>query len=193
VLRCLCLDLDYESHFLNVSLCLSLRRLICAALYLRHFHLYCSMMQFLVFNAKVRLAKCFDAEGQGSCDLYNSRVDILDLLVNANCRDIPAMQELTKMDSLRYDFVRTPARFCGCRVLLWLPSASACAQLYRLLFDHYIEGVYETGSSRTSDLRWPWKCPLRAASTHLVRGQHGALPASSLEISWRLETNSADV
>lgn len=63
---------------------------------------FCSMMKYLLFHAKVKFTKCGDNAGMGQCDKYQGLVDLLALLVTANFRDLPSIEELTKVDSVRW-------------------------------------------------------------------------------------------
>ncbi|CAH1802978.1 unnamed protein product, partial [Owenia fusiformis] len=60
-----------------------------------------SMLRYLLFNAKMKFLKGHDTSGIEQCEVYRSRVDLLSLLIKANCKDIPSILELTKIDSLR--------------------------------------------------------------------------------------------
>ena len=49
--------------------------------------------------------KTEENQGMARCDMYQSLVDLLGLLVTANYKDLPSLQELTKMDSVRYVYL----------------------------------------------------------------------------------------
>lgn len=61
-----------------------------------------SILKYLLFHAKVKLQKVGDNSGVGLCDQYLARLDLLTLLVKDNCPYIPSMQQLTKVEILRY-------------------------------------------------------------------------------------------
>ncbi|XP_064623470.1 zinc finger FYVE domain-containing protein 26-like isoform X2 [Lineus longissimus] len=60
-----------------------------------------SMMKYLLINAKLKFLKCNEPQGEGLCEIYQSKVDLLNLLVSNNCKDILSIQELTKSDTVR--------------------------------------------------------------------------------------------
>ena len=60
------------------------------------------MMKYLLFHAKMKFTKCGDNFGMGQCDKYQGLVDLLALLVVDNYKDLPSIDELTKVDSVRY-------------------------------------------------------------------------------------------
>ena len=49
--------------------------------------------------------KTEENQGMARCDMYQSLVDLLGLLVTANYKDLPSLQELTKMDSVMYVYL----------------------------------------------------------------------------------------
>ena len=49
--------------------------------------------------------KTGENQGMARYDMYQSLVDLLGLLVTANYKDLPSLQELTKMDSVRYMYL----------------------------------------------------------------------------------------
>jgi len=57
-----------------------------------------SMMKTLLFHAKMKYIKCGETQGMARCELYQSRIDLLALLVADNYQDLPSLQELTKSD-----------------------------------------------------------------------------------------------
>ncbi len=59
------------------------------------------MMKDLLFNAKIKFLSAMDNEGVDQSDMCIGRVGLLNLLVVANCANIPSIQQLTKIDSLR--------------------------------------------------------------------------------------------
>ena len=59
------------------------------------------MLKYLLFNAKIKFLSVMDNKGVNQCDMCTGRVDLLNLLVVANCAYIPSIQQLTKLDSLR--------------------------------------------------------------------------------------------
>ena len=63
------------------------------------------MMKYLLFHAKMKFIKTGENQGMARCDMYQSLVDLLGLLVTANYKDLPSLQELTKMDSVRYVYL----------------------------------------------------------------------------------------
>ncbi|XP_014667165.1 PREDICTED: zinc finger FYVE domain-containing protein 26-like isoform X2 [Priapulus caudatus] len=71
------------------------------------YNLIISMMRTLLMSAKMKLAEAEEEDDGGGgarpelCDTYLSRVDLLQLLVAANCQDVPSLQQLTKPDSAR--------------------------------------------------------------------------------------------
>ncbi|XP_053395117.1 zinc finger FYVE domain-containing protein 26-like [Mercenaria mercenaria] len=65
------------------------------------YNLIMSMMKYLLFHAKMKFTKCGDNAGMGQCDKYQGLVDILALLVVDNYKDLPSIDELTKVDSVR--------------------------------------------------------------------------------------------
>ena len=58
-------------------------------------------MKYLLMNAKLKFLKCNEGQGEGLCEIYQSKVDLLNLLVSNNCKDILSLQELTKVDMVR--------------------------------------------------------------------------------------------
>jgi len=60
-------------------------------------------MKYLLFHAKMKFTSAGDNGGMGRCDIYTGMVDLLALLVNDNFRDLPSLDELTKMDCVRSD------------------------------------------------------------------------------------------
>ncbi|XP_052767439.1 zinc finger FYVE domain-containing protein 26-like isoform X2 [Mya arenaria] len=65
------------------------------------YSLIMSMMKYLLFHAKIKFTSHGDNGGMGRCDLYTGMVDLLGLLVVDNFRDLPSLEELTKVDSVR--------------------------------------------------------------------------------------------
>ncbi len=63
--------------------------------------LHSSVLKFMLFHAKMKFLKAGDNTGVAQCDAYLGRIDLLKLLVAANCSYVPSIQQLTKMDSLR--------------------------------------------------------------------------------------------
>ena len=59
------------------------------------------MMKYLLFHAKIKFIKTGENQGMAQCDMYQGLVDLLGLFVTANYRDLPSLQELTKVDSVR--------------------------------------------------------------------------------------------
>lgn len=59
------------------------------------------MMKYLLFHAKIKFTKCGDNSGMGKCDIYQGMVDLLALLVIDNFRDLPSIEELRKVDTVR--------------------------------------------------------------------------------------------
>ena len=55
------------------------------------------MLRFLLFSAKLK----YQQSTHEQCDLFLSRVDLLETLVQANASYIPSMQQLTQIDVLR--------------------------------------------------------------------------------------------
>ena len=60
-----------------------------------------SMLKYLLFNAKIKFLSVMDTKGVDQCDMCIGRIDLLNLLVVANCSHIPSVHQLTKLDSLR--------------------------------------------------------------------------------------------
>ena len=61
--------------------------------------LYFSMMKTLLFHAKMKFTKSKNgSDGIAQCDIYQSRIDLLSILVSDNFKDLPSIQELTKPD-----------------------------------------------------------------------------------------------
>ncbi|KAL4238418.1 hypothetical protein ACF0H5_003126 [Mactra antiquata] len=65
------------------------------------YNLIMSMMKYLLFHAKIKFTKCGDNVGMGQCDIYQGMVDLLALLVIDNFRDLPSIEELRKVDTVR--------------------------------------------------------------------------------------------
>ncbi|KAK7502719.1 hypothetical protein BaRGS_00005969, partial [Batillaria attramentaria] len=65
------------------------------------FSLIISIIRELLFRAKVIFLKSGDSSMIGQCDGYQTRVDLLKILLEANYPDLPTLQELTKMDTAR--------------------------------------------------------------------------------------------
>ena len=59
------------------------------------------MMKYLLFNAKIKFLSVMDNDAVDQCDMCMGRVDLLNLLIVANCAYVPSIQQLTKLDSLR--------------------------------------------------------------------------------------------
>ena len=64
-----------------------------------HFH---SMLKSLLFSAKIKFVSASHNSGLEQCEIYLDRVNLLDLLVTHNCVHIPSVQQLTKIDVVRY-------------------------------------------------------------------------------------------
>lgn len=62
---------------------------------------FSSMMKYLLFHAKIKFTSDGDNGGMGQCDIYQGLVDLLGLFVVDNFRDLPSLEELTKMDTVR--------------------------------------------------------------------------------------------
>ena len=62
---------------------------------------FCSLIQNLLLNAKLRFLEAGDSSGVELCDTYLSRVDLLYLLVSSRYKRIPSIQELTTSDLAR--------------------------------------------------------------------------------------------
>ena len=60
------------------------------------------------------------------CDMYQSLVDLLGLLVTANYKDLPSLQELTKMDSVRYVYLKLPRNYIMVNFANSLDPDQAC-------------------------------------------------------------------
>ncbi|KAK6181134.1 hypothetical protein SNE40_009062 [Patella caerulea] len=65
------------------------------------YSLIISMIKQLLFQAKMKFLKCGDNKNIGQCDMYQTRVDLLKILVEANYRNLPTIEELTKVDTVR--------------------------------------------------------------------------------------------
>lgn len=61
------------------------------------------MMKYLLFHAKIKFTSNGDNVGMGQCDRYQGLVDLLGLLVVDNFKDLPSLEELMKMDSVRLE------------------------------------------------------------------------------------------
>lgn len=60
------------------------------------------MMKTLLFHAKITFSKSTKgADGIVLCDVYQSRIDLLSILVTDNFTDLPSLQELTKTEIVR--------------------------------------------------------------------------------------------
>ncbi len=62
----------------------------------------CSMMKSMLFNAKMKFLSAADMEGVHQSDMCSGRIGLLNLLVVANCAFVPSLQQLTKMDAVRW-------------------------------------------------------------------------------------------
>ncbi|KAL5010744.1 hypothetical protein ScPMuIL_013049 [Solemya velum] len=49
----------------------------------------------------MKFIKCGDNTGMAHCDMYQSRIDLLGTLVKAQFKDLPSIQDLTKVDSVK--------------------------------------------------------------------------------------------
>ncbi|KAH9515330.1 hypothetical protein Btru_014177, partial [Bulinus truncatus] len=65
------------------------------------YSLIISVMKQLVFHAKLDFVDTHDVDMMDQCDLYLGRVDLLQVMVEANYQDLPTIRELTKQDSVR--------------------------------------------------------------------------------------------
>ncbi|XP_046355808.2 zinc finger FYVE domain-containing protein 26-like isoform X1 [Haliotis rufescens] len=65
------------------------------------YSLIISMMRQLLFQAKLKFLHCGENQGVGLCDMYQTRVDLLKILVGDNYKDLPSIKELTKVDTVR--------------------------------------------------------------------------------------------
>ena len=61
----------------------------------------CSIIRELLFRAKMIFLKGGDSGMIAKCDAYQTRVDLLKILLEANYPDLPTLQELSKMDTAR--------------------------------------------------------------------------------------------
>eukprot|EP00794_Sanderia_malayensis_P003215 gene3215-3692_t len=59
------------------------------------------MIEFLLFNAKVKFMKAGDIHGVELCDSYIAHVEVLKLLLNSDWQDIPTMQDLSHPEIIR--------------------------------------------------------------------------------------------
>lgn len=72
--------------------------------FLRTSYKFCfisSVMKQLVFHAKLDFVESHDADLMDQSDLYMARIDLLQVMVEANYQDLPTIRELTKQDSVR--------------------------------------------------------------------------------------------
>ncbi|KAI8788313.1 zinc finger FYVE domain-containing protein 26 [Biomphalaria glabrata] len=65
------------------------------------YSLIISVMKQLVFHAKLDFVESHDADLMDQSDLYMARIDLLQVMVEANYQDLPTIRELTKQDSVR--------------------------------------------------------------------------------------------
>ncbi|XP_076098495.1 uncharacterized protein LOC143068375 isoform X2 [Mytilus galloprovincialis] len=66
------------------------------------YSLLLSMMKTLLFHAKITFSKSTKgSDGIVLCDVYQSRIDLLSILVTDNFTDLPSLQELTKPEIVR--------------------------------------------------------------------------------------------
>lgn len=65
------------------------------------FSLSFSMIKSLLVSAKVKCHQVHDSEGEALADLYFQHLDIMKLLVNANCRRLLPREALTSSDTVR--------------------------------------------------------------------------------------------
>ena len=59
------------------------------------------MMKYLLFNAKLKFMTCNHSQGLARCDQYQSKVDLMNLLISNNCRGIPNIEELTQQNTVK--------------------------------------------------------------------------------------------
>eukprot|EP00795_Rhopilema_esculentum_P014543 gene14543-5610_t len=59
------------------------------------------MIEFLLFNAKVKFMKAGAINGVELCDSYMAHVEVLKLLLNSDWTEIPTMQELSHPEGIR--------------------------------------------------------------------------------------------
>lgn len=62
---------------------------------------YCSMMRFLLLNAKLLFVKEHYTDGVGLCEAYSNRVEVLSLLLSNCYLNLPTVEELSKIDNVR--------------------------------------------------------------------------------------------
>ncbi|CAL1527591.1 unnamed protein product [Lymnaea stagnalis] len=65
------------------------------------YSLIISVMKQLLFHSKLDFLHTSHMEMLGQCDLYLARVDLLQVMVEANYQDLPTIKELTKQDTIR--------------------------------------------------------------------------------------------
>lgn len=60
------------------------------------------MMKFLLFNAKLLFGKEHYTDGVALCEAYSNRVEVLSLLLSSCYLNLPTVEELSKIDNIRY-------------------------------------------------------------------------------------------
>ena len=65
------------------------------------FCLFCSMMKFLLLNAKLLFMREHYADGVALCETYSNIVEVLSLLLSDYYLDLPTVEELCKLDNIR--------------------------------------------------------------------------------------------
>ncbi|XP_054713463.1 zinc finger FYVE domain-containing protein 26-like [Uloborus diversus] len=65
------------------------------------YSLFISMIKSLLINAKVKCHQVHDSKGEALADIYFQHLDIMKLLVNANCRHLLPREALTIGDTVR--------------------------------------------------------------------------------------------
>ncbi|KFM61058.1 Zinc finger FYVE domain-containing protein 26, partial [Stegodyphus mimosarum] len=65
------------------------------------YSLFISMIKSLLMNAKVKCHQVQDSEGEALADLYFRHLDIMKLLVNANCKHLLPREALINTDIVR--------------------------------------------------------------------------------------------
>ncbi|ESP02327.1 hypothetical protein LOTGIDRAFT_238051 [Lottia gigantea] len=108
------LSISILNHYSNVRECGHILLKICDNLskYLQpispgvpnpevDYNLIISMISQLLFQAKMKFLKLGDNNGIGQCDMYQTRVDLLKILVESNYRNLPTIEQLTKVDTVR--------------------------------------------------------------------------------------------
>eukprot|EP00118_Oscarella_pearsei_P023925 m.293467 g.293467 ORF g.293467 m.293467 type:complete len:1642 (+) comp40739_c0_seq1:3926-8851(+) len=60
-----------------------------------------SMIQHLLFTAKVKFMDCSDSSGVELCDTYLSKAELLHLLTSADCSTLPSLEDLRRQDAAR--------------------------------------------------------------------------------------------